>query len=73
VTSREKVLHALDQAELLVEQAEMPFGVKMAAGALTLARPALEGMIPAEPADVDELLERGASWFLSLRSDQLPA
>jgi hypothetical protein len=69
MTSVEKVRHALDRAEAVAGKEGADVTLQIAAAGLSMFRGTIEKMIPEDPVELDDLLERGANWMLELRSD----
>jgi hypothetical protein len=69
VTSREKVRAAIDRAESFADDPSAPGEVRAAAGAFSMFRGLIERQLPESDEELDALLEKGARWMWSLRSD----
>jgi hypothetical protein len=69
MNSVQKCQEALARAESVADDQEQPQNVRIMANFVGVARPRLEALIPSDPEQLDEFLQRGADWMLSLRSD----
>lgn len=69
MNSIEKVSDAIDRVETFADDDTAGMVVQAAAGLLTLGRGYLEALLPADPEELDRILEQGAEWLLSLRTD----
>jgi hypothetical protein len=67
MNSRQKVLAMIARAEEL--DAGVDPQLQLALTGLAMMRGTLVGLIPEDPAKLDEVLLQGALWALSLRSD----
>jgi hypothetical protein len=69
MNSVEKVRRSMDAAENVADSPEAEPAVKAAAGLLAMGRGYVDQMIPTDPDELDELLDKGVDWLQSLRSD----
>lgn len=69
MNSHHKVAIAIAKLDEILEADDTPSGLRLAAGALTFARPHLIRMLPTTSEELDQLLDRGADWLRGLRSD----
>lgn len=70
MNSIEKVRQAIDRVEEFADDQSAGMTVQAAAGLLTLGRGHLEALLPTDPEELDGILEQGAAWLLSLKSDE---
>lgn len=69
MNSREKVAVALDRVAALADDQTVTMDLQIAGGMVVMARPLIEKFIPEDARDLDQLLDRGAEWMNSLKSD----
>jgi hypothetical protein len=69
LTSSQKVRNAIDRAEGFADDPTAPMFVRMVANTLGAMRGQIDGLLPQTDEELDELLEKGARWMESLKSD----
>lgn len=73
MNSVQKVRQALDRAEELAQAPDADPQVRIAGGVLMMSRGTLEQLLPQDPGQLDELLERFSGWLTTLLSDPAQA
>lgn len=71
-TSTEKLAQLRDEFLTTPPSPDADMGELAFRSALRAGIPMVERMVPEDPSDLDELLERGARMLLELRSDDAP-
>jgi len=69
VTTREKVIQAITQAESIADDPGAEPLVRTAAATLGMFRDQLLRWLPSDDDELDRLLQTGGAWMLSLRGD----